>query len=187
MESPEPLPATDSASSAFSMPVALSADSGLSDASSCERSRPLVFLGAVLLFLALARDGVLASSSASSASRSAFLRASSAFLAASASLGNERTRQYHISMLVMRALRKGCPPRVPCASHVRGGVQVASSPCGWRVCHVCRCAGTRLWWDRQYVCRYGSGMHADERCTVPPTDTHPSRPTWRGRRVGGLR
>lgn len=75
----------DNASRALSMPVALSAAVlELPVSSSCERSRPRVFLTACLEFLGAARAP--ASSSARRASFSAFLRACSAFLAASASL-----------------------------------------------------------------------------------------------------
>lgn len=86
---PSAVVASDRASSALSMPDALSAALGASS-SSCERSRPrlgpAVFLTAVLDFLGSAREGSEASSWAARASRSAFLRAASAFLAASASL-----------------------------------------------------------------------------------------------------
>ena len=73
------------------MPVALRAGFAFevpgSSSSSWERSRPLVFLTAVLAFLGAARAlAVSFSSAASRASFSAFLRAASAFLASSASL-----------------------------------------------------------------------------------------------------
>ena len=89
------------------MPEALSVVSFVSTgASSCARSRPLegaaVFLVADLLFLGALRAGVLFSSSARRASRSAFLRASSAFLAASASLSSG---QYRVARDVRRKVQ----------------------------------------------------------------------------------
>ena len=78
------------ASRAFSIPEALSAgaafDEGESEESSCERSRPRVFLVAVLALAPLGLEGALRSSSARRASFSAFLRAASAFLASASSL-----------------------------------------------------------------------------------------------------
>lgn len=69
------------------MPEALSAVAPpVASSSSCDRSSPRVFFAAALVFFGWVRPGVLASSSASSASLSAFLRAASAFFAASASL-----------------------------------------------------------------------------------------------------
>lgn len=87
------------------MPVALSADRPPPlSLSSCDRSRPLVFLTAVFAFLGADRPGVLFSSSASSASRSAFFRASSAFFAASASLvvAQKRVSGHESAMQVYR-------------------------------------------------------------------------------------
>lgn len=77
-----------SASMASSMPVALSAARLPLPPSSWPKaaSIPLVFLTAVLAFLGAERPGVLFSSSASAASRSAFLRAASAFFASVFSL-----------------------------------------------------------------------------------------------------
>lgn len=76
-----------SASSALSMPLALSAARSFLElgASRPERSRPRDFLGAALLPLA-GLEGREASSSARRASFSAFLRAASAALEAAASL-----------------------------------------------------------------------------------------------------
>ena len=78
------------ASRAFSIPEALSAgpafDEGGSEESSRERSRPRVFLVAVLALAPLGLEGALRSSSARRASFSAFLRAASAFLASASSL-----------------------------------------------------------------------------------------------------
>ena len=72
------------------MPVALRAGFTLFEVeaegseSSWERSRPLVFLGALLEFLGVARASF--SSAARRASFSAFLRAASCFLASASSL-----------------------------------------------------------------------------------------------------
>ena len=73
------------------MPVALRAPGALVEeegaSSSCERSRPLVFLTAVLAFLGAARAfAVSFSSAARRASFSAFLRAASALRASASSL-----------------------------------------------------------------------------------------------------
>lgn len=68
------------------MPVALRAEEGALSLSSCERSRPRDFLTGALDFLGSAFPPVLASSSFSRASFSAFFWACSAFFAASASL-----------------------------------------------------------------------------------------------------
>ena len=57
-----------------------------SESSSCARSRPRVFLVAVLAFAPLGFARASFSSSASRASFSAFLRAASAFLASASSL-----------------------------------------------------------------------------------------------------
>lgn len=78
------------ASRALSIPVALRAGLAFDDAdedgssSSEERSRPLVFLTAVLAFLGVGRASF--SSSARRASFSAFLRAASCFFASASSL-----------------------------------------------------------------------------------------------------
>ena len=114
--------ASDSASSALSMPEALSAAFGASS-SSCDRSRPrlgpaAVFLTAVLDFLGAAREGSEASSWAARASRSAFLRAASAFLAASASLSEVSRVSMQPCMSSSASLfpfSNGCvvPPRYP--------------------------------------------------------------------------
>lgn len=78
------------ASRALSMPVALRARLafavGLSEESSWERSRPRVFLVAVLAFAPLGVARASFSSAARRASFSAFLRAASAFLASASSL-----------------------------------------------------------------------------------------------------
>ena len=82
--------ARERASRALSIPVALRAglpfeieDEG-SSSSSEERSRPLVFLTAVLVFLGVGRASF--SSAARRASFSAFLRAASCFFASASSL-----------------------------------------------------------------------------------------------------
>lgn len=67
------------------MPVALSSLRGPSISPSAW-SMPFVFLIAVLAFLGAARLGRLFSSSASRASRSAFLRAASAFFSSAVAL-----------------------------------------------------------------------------------------------------
>lgn len=82
---------SSSASSAFSIPdafsvAALRLEGVVRSLSSCERSRPRDFFCAVLAPAPLALEGWEASSSASRASRSAFLRAASAFLASADSL-----------------------------------------------------------------------------------------------------
>ena len=82
------------ASRALSMPDALSArfeirlslDEEVSGASRAERSRPRVFLVAVLAFAPLGVARASFSSAARRASFSAFLRAASAFLASASSL-----------------------------------------------------------------------------------------------------
>lgn len=112
------------------MPDALSAAFGasVSSPSSCERSRPraggaaAVFLTALLAFLGAVRDGVDASSSASRASFSAFLRACSAFFAASASLSESSGVSYrgHVCQ---------CPPRF-----VRGLILLVFMNTLWMVC-----------------------------------------------------
>ena len=71
------------------MPVALSAGLAFEEEGSSsreERSRPLVFLMAVLVFLGVGRASF--SSAARRASFSAFLRAASCFLASASSLLN---------------------------------------------------------------------------------------------------
>ena len=83
---------SERASRALSIPVALRAPGAVEDAddegseSSCERSRPRVFLTAVLAFAPLGVARASFSSSARRASFSAFLRAASAFLASASSL-----------------------------------------------------------------------------------------------------
>lgn len=75
--------------------------------SSWFRSSPLVFFCADLAFLGADLPGVFFSSSASSASLSAFLRAASAFLAASSSLFAEGGHSQHRTATSETARRDG--------------------------------------------------------------------------------
>lgn len=80
---------SESKSRALSIPVALSEPGlalGSGPPSSCERSRPRVFLTAVLALAPLGLDGWEASSSLRRASFSAFFRAASAAFSAAAAL-----------------------------------------------------------------------------------------------------
>lgn len=85
-----------SASMAFSMPVAFSSERGVSRSPNAS-SIPLVFFAAVFAFLGADRPGVLLSSSARRASRSAFLRAASAFFASACSLSVPSRQQLQAS------------------------------------------------------------------------------------------
>lgn len=99
-----------SASRALSRPDAFrvaSLPSPESPKSSWSRSSPLVFFCADLAFLGADLPGVFFSSSASSASLSAFLRAASAFLAASSSLFAEGGHSQHRTATSETARRDG--------------------------------------------------------------------------------